>query len=68
MFHALMASILFAGLPLRVIERRIIFGAYDNLIARFGRLGKALRAVLHALEKTPLRALGLSHFWVTEKK
>ena len=44
-----------------------VFGAYDNLIARFGPLGKALRAVLQALEKTPLKELGLSHFWVVEK-
>ena len=58
---------LFAGLPLRAVEQRIIFGAYDNIIARFGILGRALRTVLQALERTPLRALGLSHFWVVEK-
>jgi len=58
---------LFAGLPVRFIERTVIFGAYDNLIARFGPLGKSLRAFLQFLEKTPLRALGLSHFWVVEK-
>ncbi len=59
---------LFAGLPVRVVERRVIFGAYDNLIARFGGLGRALRSVLQALERTPLQAVGLSHFWVVEKK
>ncbi len=58
---------LFAGLPVKAVHRTIIFGAYDNLIARFGLLGKALRVVLQALEKTPFRALGLSHFWVLEK-
>lgn len=58
---------LFDGLPVRFIERTIIFGAYDNIIARFGPLGKFLRAMLQWLEKTPLRALGLSHFWVVEK-
>jgi SAM-dependent methyltransferase len=58
---------LFAGLPVRYIERTIIFGAYDNIIARFPHLGKVLRAVLQWLEKTPLRCLGLSHFWVVEK-
>lgn len=58
---------LFAGLPVRFIERTIIFGAYDNIIARFGKLGKALRGILQFLEKTPLKALGLSHFWVVEK-
>ena len=58
---------LFAGLPVRFIERTVIFGAYDNIIARFGSLGKVLREVLQFLEKTPLKGFGLSHFWVVEK-
>jgi len=58
---------LFDGLPVKFIERTIIFGAYDNIIARFGALGKFLRAVLQFLESTPLKGLGLSHFWVVEK-
>jgi len=59
---------LFEGLSVNVIERTIIFGAYDNLIARFGSLGKILRSVLQFLEGTPLRIFGLSHFWVIEKR
>ena len=58
---------LFAGLPVRIVQRAIIFGAYDNIIARRPALGKLLRAVLQTLENTPLRVLGLSHFWVVEK-
>ena len=58
---------LFEGSPIKFIERTIVFGAYDNLIARFGPLGKVLRAILQFLEKTPLKMLGLSHFWVVEK-
>lgn len=58
---------LFAGLPLRFAERTIIFGAYDNIIARRPRVGKVLRAVLQALERTPLRWFGISHFLVLEK-
>jgi len=58
---------LFSGLPVQFITCRTIFGAYDNIISRFPRLGKALRAVLQALEKTPLQVFGLSHFWVVEK-
>ncbi len=58
---------LFAGLAVRIVERTVIFGAYDNIIARRPALGKALRGVLQALERTPLRGLGLSHFWVIEK-
>jgi SAM-dependent methyltransferase len=59
---------LFEGLPVKFIERTIIFGAYDNIIARFGIVGKALRALLQFLENTPLKILGLSHFWVVEKR
>ena len=58
---------LFDGLPVKFIEQTIIFGAYDNIIARFGILGKFLRGVLQFLEKTPLKILGISHFWVVEK-
>jgi SAM-dependent methyltransferase len=58
---------LFEGLPVRFVVCTVIFGAYDNLIARFGAFGRFLRALLQWLEKTPLRGLGLSHFWVVEK-
>lgn len=59
---------LFTGVPVKVISRNIIFGAYDNIIARSPLLGNALRRFLQALERTPLRGLGLSHVWVVEKK
>jgi SAM-dependent methyltransferase len=58
---------LFEGLPLRVLHRSIIFGAYDNIIARWPKIGRSLRTLLHALEHTPMRVLGLSHFWVLER-
>jgi SAM-dependent methyltransferase len=58
---------LFEGLNVKFIERTVIFGAYDNIIARFGLLGKFLRTILQLLESTPLKSLGLSHFWVVEK-
>ncbi len=57
----------FQQLPVRFVEQQVIFGAYDNIIARFPRLGPGLRALLQNLENTPLRGLGLSHFWVIEK-
>ncbi len=59
---------LFAGLPVRFVERTVIFGAYDNIIARRPRLGRLLRGILQALEASPLRIFGLSHFWVIEKQ
>ena len=58
---------LFEGLPVNFVERTMVFGAYDNLIARFGAFGKVLRGILQFLEKTPLKMLGLSQFWVVEK-
>jgi SAM-dependent methyltransferase len=58
---------LFDGINVKFVERTVIFGAYDNIIARFGAFGKFLRAVLQFLEATPLKIFGLSHFWVVEK-
>jgi SAM-dependent methyltransferase len=59
---------LFEGMPVRFMERTVVFGAYDNIIVRFGALGHLLRGLLQALERTPLRVFGLSHFWVVEKQ
>ncbi len=58
---------LFNDLPVRFITRTIIFGAYDNIIARFGSFGRVLRTMLQFLERTPLKVFGLSHYWVVEK-
>jgi SAM-dependent methyltransferase len=58
---------LFKGLPVRIIERKIIFGAYDNFIQRAPTIGRLLRATLQWMEHTPLKMFGLSHFWVVEK-
>jgi SAM-dependent methyltransferase len=58
---------LLEGLPVTTIQRTVIFGGYDNIIARWGRIGAILRKVLQGLESTGLRAFGLSHFWVVEK-
>jgi SAM-dependent methyltransferase len=55
------------GLPFHPVQTTIIFGAYDNLIARWPRPGAVLRDLLQALERTPLRRLGLSHVWVLER-
>lgn len=55
-------------LPLDVVRRTVIFGAYDNIIQRKPVLGKILRGFLQFLERTPLRVLGLSQFWVLEKR
>jgi SAM-dependent methyltransferase len=58
---------LFADLPVRTVTNTVIFGAYDNITARFGAAGKVLRVVLQFFERTPLAVFGLSHFWVVER-
>ncbi len=58
---------LFADLPVRIVERRIIFGAYDNIIAQWPKFGRLMRGILQDLESSPARVFGLSHFWVVEK-
>lgn len=58
---------LFHELPVRIVKQKVIFGAYDNLIARRPVLGRVIRSVLQALENSALQILGLSHFWVVEK-
>lgn len=59
---------LIGGYPVHVVLHQRIYGGYDNIVARFGTAGQALRRVLHSLEGTPLDAWGLSHLLVIEKK
>ena len=59
---------LFAGLPVRIVLHTQIYPGYDNVVARRPALGRLLRRITHRLEGTPLRAFGLSHFLVAEKK
>jgi SAM-dependent methyltransferase len=58
---------LFAGLPVREVHHRRIFGGYDNIAARAGRPGVLLRDTLHRAEATPLDVVGLSHLLVLER-
>jgi hypothetical protein len=58
---------LFDGHPVRIIHHAVVFPGYDNIVARKPGLGRLLRTVTYALERTPLRAFGLSHLLVVEK-
>lgn len=58
---------LLEGLPGRALAHHCIFPGYDNIVARSRILGRFLRWVSYALERTPLQFLGLSHFLVYEK-
>jgi len=55
---------LFAGLPVSIVEHTCVYPGFDNVVARRPALGRALRSICYTLERTPLRALGLSHFVV----
>ena len=59
---------LFKDLPVKFILQTVIFGGYDNIINRYPKLGRVLRSLLFGIEKTPLKILGLSHYWVVEKQ
>ncbi len=58
---------LFVGQPVRILHHTQIFPGYDNIVHRRPGLGKWLRRVTYALERSPLTFLGNSHFLVVEK-
>ncbi len=58
---------LFDRLPVRVVHHTQVFPGYDNVVARAPALGRTLRAITYAIERTPLRTFGLSHLLVLEK-
>ena len=58
---------LWKGFSCKAIAFTQIYPGYDNIARRRPGLGRALRAVTYALERTPLRIFGLSHFVVLEK-
>ena len=52
------------GLPAELVVHTQVYPGFYNIAARSRVLGGLLRNVFHRLEATPLRALGLSHFFV----
>ncbi len=59
---------LFAGLDGAFVAHTQIYPGYDKIARRSARLARALRGVTYFLEHTPLRAFGLSHLVVWEKR
>lgn len=57
---------LFDGLPVEFVAEDHIFPGLDNFAAG-GKLGRLFRDTIHALEVTPLRKFGISHFIVARK-
>jgi SAM-dependent methyltransferase len=58
---------LFAGTATRVVSHTQVYPGFDNIVARSGAVGKALRGAMQGLEASPLRTFGLSHVLVMEK-
>jgi SAM-dependent methyltransferase len=58
---------LFEGLPCSIESVTQVFPGYDNIEARSRVLGWALRRVTYALERTPVRAFGLSHLLIASR-
>lgn len=58
---------LFALPNARVVALTQISGGFDNIIGRLGLAGRALRATMHGLDATPLRAFALEHLIVVER-
>jgi hypothetical protein len=58
---------LFDGLPVSVVAHTQIYPGYDKIVRRRRLLGRVLRKATYLLERTPLRAFGLSHLLVVEK-
>ncbi len=58
---------LLAGLPVKIVAHTQVYPGFDNVAARRPWLGRWLRRVLYALERTPLRVFGLSHLLVIER-
>ncbi len=56
------------GLPHKIIVHTQIYPGYDKIEARSPTLAGILRRLTYALERTPLRLFGLSHFLVVEKR
>ncbi len=62
LFHAPNTS----PIDVRTVVHTQIYPGYDNIVARRPALGKLLQFITYALENTPLRAFGLSHFLILE--
>jgi SAM-dependent methyltransferase len=57
---------LFADLPVRIVVHTQIYPGYDNIIGRRPRMGRMIQKLTYALERTPMRRMGLSHFLVLQ--
>jgi SAM-dependent methyltransferase len=59
---------LFTGLNVEFLVRSHIYPGFDNIAQRKPRLGQFLQVATDLAERTPLRAFGISHFVVAQKR
>lgn len=55
------------GLPLHIVDHTYVYPGFDNIEARLGVVGRAMRGICQRLETTPLRRFGLSHLVVLRR-
>ena len=58
---------LFEGLNVEFVVQSYIFPGCDNWAER-GMMGRLFRDLMHAVEQSPLRRFGISHFVVARKR
>ncbi len=51
-----------------IVVHTQLYPGYDKIVARFPRVGGWLRRITYAMERTPLRYFGLSHFLVLRRR
>lgn len=56
------------GLDAEVVEQGYVYPGFDNIAARRPALAPLLRTAFYFMERTPLRAFGLSHFVVLRRR
>lgn len=55
------------GLDLEIVDHTYVYPGFDNIEARFGKLGRAVRAFCYWAEGNPLRRFGLSHLVILRR-
>lgn len=55
------------GLHADTLVHTQIYAGYDNIVRRHPRVGSILRRTSYVLERSPLKAFGLSHFMILRK-
>jgi SAM-dependent methyltransferase len=56
------------GADLEIVDHTYVYPGFDNIEARSGMLGRAVRAFCYWAEGTPLRRFGLSHLVILRRR